>query len=807
MKRIPKFLIIFCALFSSAIGFAQELSISGFIDDSQGEPVSYASVLLMKSQDSTVVNGVSTDEKGFFLLDKLSEDNYLVKVSFLGFNDVYKSVALSENIDLKTIVLEESSEQLDEINIIAKRPTLKKEADRLVFNIENTALVEGNMFQVLKSTPGILVLDNSIQVKNSTPTVYINDKKVHLSSEELIQLLEGSSANSIKSVEVITNPSSKYDAESGAVINIVMSKNLITGYRGNVFANYTQGVFPRYDGGMSHFFKNEKIDFFANYTYSDKKLNRNDDRTVNFLDTNQTIDKIYKSSDNRNTWTKTHNFNFNFDYLINEKNTLSLSSTVLVLPYFEYKIQNRTNVFDANENLEFYFNTTNASDDAKKNLGFDLDYVHRFKKEGEKLSINGHFTTFDYNRNQNVVSNYFDDDGTFLQTSEFRTDNNQDTKIYTAQADYILPLGESSTFEAGLKTSNIKNNSDLTQFDIENGMETVDLGNRDAFDYDESIIAGYTNYSKDWEKLSLIVGLRTEQTNVKGLSVFDEITNKQDYLEWFPTVSLNYVFSDNLTFYGNYKRSISRPDYQSLNPFQFFLNDVTIVTGNPNLQPVIVDHSVIGASFYKYFTVEAYHKIYNDNIFELPRQDNTNNLLTYTPINIDKTIEYGLDIVVYFNMTKRWTVYFVTSFYNSEDVGEFNGISVDQSQWANYTNLNNDFTFLKDNSFSANLNLIYASKNLQGFIESKDLLISELNLSKTIFNKKGTVSLSFQDMFNAQIYRTSVNYLNQNSSSRIDADVRTIKLGFRYKFGNTKLQTNQRTKEQQETERLERKEN
>src|SRR5690606_16513542 len=225
--------------------------------------------------------------------------------------------------------------------------------------------------------------------------------------DELIQLLEGSSASAIKSVEVITNPSAKYDAESGAVINIVMSENLISGYRGNVFANYTQGVFPRYQAGMGHFFKSEKIDFFANYTYSDSKINRDDARTINFLDdTNQSVNEIWKSNDNRNTWTKTHNLNFNFDYDIDNKNTLSLSATMLVLPYFEYNILNRTEVFDANENRDGYFDTNNFSDDDKYNLGFDLDYVHRFKKAGERLAVNAHFTTYDYSRNQNVASDY-----------------------------------------------------------------------------------------------------------------------------------------------------------------------------------------------------------------------------------------------------------------------------------------------------------------------------------------------------------------------------------------------------------------
>jgi len=806
LKRPTSLLLIFCALLSSAFTFGQDLSISGFIDDFKGEPVSYANILLMKAQDSSIVKGVSSDEKGFFLLDKLSQDSYLVKVSFLGFKDVYKPVDLTDNIDLKTIVLEEDSEQLNEISIIAKRPTLKKEADRLVFDIENTSLIEGNMFQVLKSTPGILVLDNKITVNNTTTTVYINDKKVHLSNQELVQLLEGSSANAIKSVEVITNPSSKYDAESGKVINIIMSKNLITGYRGSVFANYTQGVFPRYDGGMSHFFKNEKIDFFVNYTYSQNKINRNQNDVFNYFDENDNLDNIFKSSINRNTWSKTHNFNFNFDYTINKNNDLRLSSTMLIMPYFEYLINNNTDVFDNNQNLDYYFKTKNASDDDKYNLGFDVDYVHRFQNEGEKLSINGHVTTYSYNRNQNVNSNYFDNNDVFFLETAFRTDNNQDTKIYTAQGDYTLPIGEKSLLEAGIKTSNIKNKSAITQYDIENGEEILDVNNTDAFDYDESIFAGYMNFSKDWEKLSVIIGLRAEQTDVKGVSIFDNLTNKQNYLEWFPTMSLSYSITETTSVYTNYKRSIQRPDYQSLNPFQFFLNDVTIVAGNPNLQPVFIDYAEIGTT-YKNFTFQSYYKIYDNNIYEIPRQDNQNNTVTYTVVNLDQTTEFGFDFITYFDVVANWSVYFVTSFYNTNDKGVFDGRLVNKETWSNYSVLSNDFTFLKDRSLNANFTMTYVGKSILGLQEVGARLVSELSISKSIFQKKGTISLSASDLFNTQYFDVKTRYLNQSSSTFIDLDNRYVKLGFRYKFGNTKLETNQRTKAKQETDRLEKKEN
>jgi len=716
-----------------------------------------------------------------------------------------KQITVDKDVHLEAIVLTESSETLDEISITATKPSVKKEADKLTFNVENTALIEGNMLQVLKSTPGVLVLDNSITVKNTVPTVFINNRKVNLTSSELSELLEGSSASAIKSVEVITNPSARYDADSGVVINIVMSKNLITGYSGNVFANVTQGVFPRYNAGMSHFFKSEKINFFANYSYTDSKINRNDTHNINYFDNNQTIDEIWRSKVNRNTWSETHNLNFNFDYAFDDKNTLSVSSNMLYLPYFKQRITGDTDVFDSNQNRDFYFDATNWTRDDKYTLGFDLGYVHLFKKEGEKLSFNAHYTTYDYQRQQDVFSNYYLDDNTFIENTAFNTKNTQDTEIFTAQADYILPLGESATFETGIKSSQITTNSSINQFDVIAGENVLDVNNSDAFDYDEAIFAGYVSFSKNWEKWNLTTGLRTEQTNVEGYSISNNETNTQDYLEWFPSMSLTYNATENFSVYTNYKRSIQRPDYQSLNPFKLFLNDNTIVVGNPNLQPVIVNHGVVGTTLFGNYTVEAYYKTSKNNSFELPRQNNEESILTYVPVNLDETVEFGLDFATYFNVLANWSVYFVTSFYNVEDKGLFDGNSININQWSNFSQMSHDFTFLKDQSLSANVSLTYVSKNLQYLSLVDEMLLTDVSISKTILKKQGVISLSASGLFNTQNYNINTRYLNQFSSSRTELDNRFVRLGFRYKFGNTRLETNQRNNTQQETDRLNKK--
>jgi len=295
-------------LFSSSV-FGQQYSISGEVIDEQGEPISYATVLLLKSVVKSLDTssgfvepiGTITDEKGFFEFNELKEWGYSLNVSFIGYKTESKTVQLfkNENFD---IVLKEAAESLGEVQLTYKKPTLKKEADRLIFNVANTALIEGTILQVLKSTPGILVLESGITIKGSEPAVYINNKKVQITSRELMQLLESSSANSIKSIEVITNPSAKYDADSGTVVNIVMSKNLISGYRGSVFANYTQGVFPRHNVGTSHFFKNQKTRFNLNYSYTNNKINRDGVNVVNYLDNDNAVEEIWKSTINRNTW-------------------------------------------------------------------------------------------------------------------------------------------------------------------------------------------------------------------------------------------------------------------------------------------------------------------------------------------------------------------------------------------------------------------------------------------------------------------------------------------------------------------------
>jgi len=784
---------------------AQEFSVSGTVVDENNQFVAFANVLLL-NEDETIITGATTSETGTFKIKNVEAKSYILKVSFIGFKSFNETFTLSENKNFGKIILKEDTQMLEGVIITSTKPTLKKEADRLVFNLANSALSEGNLLEVLRSTPGVLVLGDVITVKNSTPTVFINDRKVNLSANEITQLLENSPANTIQKVEVITNPPAKYDAESGVVLNIVMSRNLITGYRGNIFKNYTQGVFPRYNAGINQFYKTKKVNVNLNYSFTKSKINRENDERVNYFDNSGNIDNKWQTNINRNTRSNTHNVNLNFDYFIDDDNTLSFSSNALLIPYYDYRINGNTLVKDNLNQRLFNFNSFNRSSDDKYNLGFDLDFVHKFNTKG-KISFNTHITDYNYQRNQNVNSDYFFPDNTNNFSTAFKTNNNQHTNIFTFQSDYTLPLNNTSEFALGIKSSSIKTDSDIKQLDVNQitGDSVLNLANSNAYIYEESIFAFYTSYIKSWNKWSFNGGLRVEQTNVHGLSVSDNVINTQDYFELFPTLNLNHQISGNLSIYTNYKRSISRPNYQLLNPFNFFLNDNTVITGNPMLKPQFTNKFLLGTRLYNFLTIEVFYKANRDAINEIPIQDNSTNIISFTPTNIDTSNEYGLDIEFNKSITDRWSIYLANGLANTREKLTVNTIEVKRNQWYNYSILSTDYNFLKDNSLSVNFALTNVSKNIIGLQTADSALYSDLSLSKTLFNKKAVIFLAVSDIFNTQDLGLTNRYLNQDSYSFRDEDTRYVKLGFSYKFGNTTLETNERINELKERDRLEKK--
>ncbi|MCH2196914.1 outer membrane beta-barrel family protein [Kordia sp.] len=796
--KITSLFVLFT--FFTAAG-QENYQVSGTLIASDTETaISHANAVLL--QDGEIVHGSSTEVSGSFLIENITPGTYTLNVSFLGYKTYTKKLDITRDFNLGTIILQKDSESLDDVMITNKKPVLKREIDRLVFNIQGTALTEENTWEVLRRTPGVIVINNTLSIKNNTPTVYINDRKVHLSVSEVYQLLEGTPAETVKSVEVITNPPARYDAQGGTILNIVMEKNLIVGYHGSVYGNFTQGVFPRYNAGINQFYKRGKFNIFGNYNYTHSKINRDNDERINYLDGINTT-SVWNSLINRNTWSNQHNFSLNVDYEFDAKNTLSFSGNVLYLPYWKRNTLTNSVVDDQTlANEDFSLQAMNVSNKDKHNLGLNLDYVHKFEREGEKLSANVHYTDYDKADDQLVATDYTVVANPDFSTA-FTTHANQRTNILSGQIDYELPINETSSFEAGAKVANIDTKSDLLQFDIENGISVLDIDNSDTFDYDESIYAAYVSYAKSWDDWSLKVGFRGEQTEIRGNSFSTNQVNTQNYFELFPTAYISHKVSENVNIYADFSRRIQRPSFDNLNPFRYNFTDFSFVTGNPRLQPAITNKYKIGAEINDIFFIEAYYTYSKAAIFELTLQDNDSNVLQDVASNIEKSVDYGLDFVTYFPITDTWDVSFVSSAFNMNDTYTLgDNIQTTQSKWSLYTSLDNNLTFLKDKSLSANLSILYISSNIQGLSEISDRNFVNLSLRKALWNKKAIVSLTVNDILNGQEFTKQTQFVNQNNNYFTNYDTQTIRIGFRYNFGNTKLQTNQRNKSSAEQERL-----
>jgi hypothetical protein len=802
-----KFIFLFFSF--SFFGFSQVHTIEGVVKDEGDIAIAFANIVLEDTEDASIIAGTTTNDDGAFKLENLKPSVYNIRISYLGYESFSAKIKLSGNVNLKTIILNDNIERLDGVVVTAKRPTVKRLVDRLVFNVENSTLSNSNVLDVLRHTPGVVVSDGSISVKNTPPVVYINDRRVHLSAAEVLQLLEATPANNIKVVEVITNPPAKYDAEGGAVLNIKTSKNIISGYHGSIFGSYQQGFqFPKYSIGTSHFFKSKKLSAYVNYNISPREDFRNNLETINFIDNDAVVSswetdfKRERASDNQNI---TGTINYDFD----ARNSLNFSANTLIAPRenSRTRVNSLTEVFGASKALDSSFRTLNNLVSEKFNLAFSLGYIHKFKTDGEQLSVDLHHTNYDFSEFQNVDTGYFLPNATTsFRDNRFQTFSSQEIQLMTGQLDYKLPSEDGSVFEAGIKAVRIASDNILDQFSFQNGVREDDLDNSDVFIYDEKNYAAYTSYEKDWERWSIKAGLRVEITETEGLSQLSNTTNINNYTNLFPSFYILNRLKNDDEIYFSYNKRIYRPRYRQLNPFRYFLNDNAFITGDPGLLPEIDDSFILGYTINNTFTFEAYYRYEQNPTLELPVQDNDNRLLKYIYTNIDHNESYGLDFTTYTSITKHWNLYVLSSLFFYENnffaVGNNNEL-LNNERWSVYANVTNYFNFLKDNSLTADIGVDYISSLFIGPSDISSRLGLDINLNKTFWNNRASLNIGVRDLLNTRNFTQSTRYLNQDWFVDSRSENRLFVVGFNYKFGNYRLKVKKADIDLGERDRLE----
>lgn len=790
-------------LFISYSGFAQ-YSVEGKVLDVNDEPVAFANVILYNAADSTTVyRGAVTTEEGIFQFQNIEENPYLVKVSFVGYEDNLRQIQVSKNTILEPFILEEAAADLDEVSINYVSPTVKREVDRIVFNVENSVLSSGNSWDILKKTPGVIVANNVLQVRNQGVQVYINDRKVQLSASELQTLLENYSAENIKSVEVITTPPARYDAEGGAILNIITTKGISLGYKGSVSAAYIQAIFPKYSFGTSHYYKTDDLNLFANYSYSPRKEFKDDDSYINFMN-NGTVFSRWETDFDRITRSKAHNANLILDYELDERNVLNFSSSFTFSP--DKNFQNRV-ITDIEDNLERtpdWFRTNSFLEEDLANIAFDLEYRHLIGDAGAQLSAKTHYTRFDQERMQEVETTNFTGGNSILNDNLFLTDAKQEIDIWTGQLDYVTPIG-STNFQAGVKASRINSESGIDYYLENNGTIQFDRNLSDDFIYEENIYAGYFSLGKDWEKWSLKVGLRGEYTDRAGDSRSMEQIDTRKYFELFPTVYLQHTFNESHVLTLDYSRRISRPKYESLNPFRYYLNEYDYNAGNPNLRAAVSNNFTLSYVLKGQYFLDLYYKDNGEYPETLSFQDNENFTLRRISSNLLESHSYGLDLSHGRSLANWWYAYAYVSLFHEGITFlavESGNAEVTNEIDAFYGTIYNSFVLSKDGTFSGELSFAYVSDWISGSYNLDPMTTLSVGLRKTLWNDRAELTLNLEDILDETNARLISRYLNQDNSYFPKPETRYVRFGFKYNFGNFRLTDNQRAIEAAERDRL-----
>jgi hypothetical protein len=799
-----KFLtFVFIVICFSTNSFSQEYTVTGKVLDQDKNAIVFANVFLLKTTDSSIVNGTSTDDKGAFVFNSVVKGKFLLKATYIENVSGLKTLDVFSDLDVGELYLSEAQE-LDEVVVTYQKPKLERKVDRLVFNVENTALADGNIWELLQQTPTVNVVEGVLTIKgNRNIGILINGRKVNIPEPDIINLLTGSSASNLESIEVITNPPLKYSAEGGMLIDIKMKKNLVAGYNGAIFNNFSVGVFAKNTTGTDHFFKGKKTSFSFNYSFSnDKEISRYNDIT-NYSE-NGIPTSIWAAEQDVITKRKRHNLSTFFDYQIDDKNSLSISTINVFNPDVNQLSSSETLISDMGNSLLSSFNTINDSDQEQINTSFYADWTHQLKKKGAEISFGSHYTIYDSKRGQDLDTDFIDMDGNQTGENDFVTQSNQKINLYTFETDYITPIGKFTRFEAGLRYAGINSESTITQEGFDRNQPGINPTEDGIFTYDESIYAAYTSFDGKWDLWSLKTGLRTEYTETSGELDTGNGPNKTSYLEAFPSFALQYTPNKKHQFALSYFRRIARPRYNTINPFQYFQSNNSVVEGNPNLLPATRNWVSAEYTFDRDYSITFFYLKWENSLRQQTFQDNENNLLRSISTNIDSNAGYGIDLIINKDISKIWEFYlFFSTFNNEERFRDLDsGQIVNNSMWSGLIRINNGFTFLQDRSLVADLNFAYYSSGVKGNAKREPLHRLNLRFRKTFWNKNASMSLGIQDIFNQGNHFTSRQYLNQNNSNLHRSENRLLTIGFRYKFGNVRIKGNKKSKRLDERGRI-----
>jgi hypothetical protein len=779
------------------LGIGQQ-KISGTILDDKKNPVDFVTINLLKQKDSILNKNTQTDEKGFFKIMDIEKGNYILKITSLGHSEKYLNIDLQTDSELSPIILEQTAEMLSNVEITASKPIVKRKIDRLEFTVENSSLSTNNAWEILGKTPSVTTLGNGVlTVRGSTSIlVTINDKKVYLTGDELKQFLENTHGEDVKSIEVITNPPAKYEAQGAAVLNIKLKKNVKLGYKGTISGSYVQSIYPKGVISTSQIYKGEKLSLAGRYSLGTGTYVREGKDFVHYLNDSGETNSVWESNLRRKNKSASQNsFRLDSGYEIDSLNTVSFGVTGSLTPNSRGFYDVPTYIYDGNGQLDSLYVTQNKRKVVSQNSAYNFSYDHKFSEKA-KLSLSSDYTRYYNNENQDIFSAFSLPNSTPYRETRFVSDNTQEIELFSAQSDYS---DEENGIEMGAKFGKVKADSQLN-FKDEINDELIENAERtNQFLYDEAIFAGYLSYGKEIKKWTLKAGLRGEYTQLEGNSVSIAEINRQNYFKLFPTFYALYKANENNQVGFSYGKRISRPQYSWLNPFRSYYNSYSYFVGDPKLQPAIIHNLSLTYTLKDKYNFDLYYRKEKNPSMEISYQDYETTTVVYHLTNIEKNTSFGLEFNTNLVFFDWWESGIESGINYTQDT--FQGIDKKIYQnncWQFSGSINNRFILNKKKDCTAEVNFYYNSPSVQGTFTISQSSNLDFALRKKAFNDKWEFFALFSDVYRGQKQTVTTNYANQYNYFTDYSDTQNFRIGFKYNIGNQKLSEKNREKTEEQ---------
>lgn len=795
--------LIMLLLLGNFAGHAQGISLSGKVIDGSHQAVPFADALLLQAKDSLKYKNSQTDESGIFSFKEIEKGNYLIKVTAVGFGDYYKAIAIQKDSVIAPIALQEIENKLDSVTITAKRPIVKRLIDRLEFSVENSSLASNNAWEILSKTPGVLTSSSgTISIRGSQSIlVTINDKKIYLSGEELKQFLESTNGEDVKSVEVITNPPAKYEAQGSAVLNIKLKKNFSLGYKGSFNAAYVQSMYPKGITSTSHYYKGKKLSLAGRYSFGSGVYVNEGKDVSHYLKDDGSIDSRWESIMRRKSKSLAqHSYRLQASYEIDSLNTIAVGGTGFLAPKQQGDFTVPTLIYGSDGAIDSLYLTRNDRKNPMRNNAYNFSFEHLFKDKG-KLAFASDYTNYKNQERQDIASEFSLPNQNPYRAERFISDNVQDIELFSAQADYSNE--NNGTLEAGMKFGNVKADSNLDYKDVIDGNAINNPNRTSRFLYDESIWAGYVSYGKELGKWSLKAGLRGEYTDLTGNSVTTSEINKQNYFKLFPTLYALYKPAEGHEIGISYGKRITRPQYSRLNPFRSYYNSYSYFMGDPKLLPTITHNINLLYTLKSKYNFDLFYRLEKNPSMEISYQDYETNTLVYHFTNIKKDFAFGLEFNTNLTLYDFWETGIQAGLSYVED--RFQGIDGNLYKNGKPTyngSVNNRFALNKKKDLNAELNFQYNSSSVQGTFVFTQTSSLSASIRKKVLKDKGEVYAIFSDIYRGEKETVKTDYANQYNYFDSYGDSQSFRIGFRYNFGNQGLQNKRQEVQTEEQQRL-----